>query len=188
MTAAFHNEITEVLSQSFTYINTIDTDELAEALIPRDVPIRNLRGVKTTGDGNCLFYSVSLALSDCNNGIRPLLNGNISPRTDSVIYKTVHILWSRDGNLDDTPKAAYHPNLFVYLHLIYDNATDEIELEDQSDIKKQDEVEQPPLKKLKTFQVKIDAWFRKKITLKENDAQEEKKEHFGTQEETKRTF
>lgn len=40
MTAAFEIEITEVQSQ-----------------------LRNIRAVKTTGDGNCLYYSVSLALS-----------------------------------------------------------------------------------------------------------------------------
>lgn len=63
MTAAFEIEITKVQSQILTYINTIDTDQLAEALISGDVPTRNIRAVKTTGDGNCLYYSVSLALS-----------------------------------------------------------------------------------------------------------------------------
>jgi hypothetical protein len=36
--------------------------ELSDALIPLDVP-NNLTALKTTGDGNCLYHSISLALS-----------------------------------------------------------------------------------------------------------------------------
>ncbi|CAG2241985.1 unnamed protein product [Mytilus edulis] len=280
MTAAFEIEITEVQSQSLTYINTIDTDQLAEALIPGDVPTRNIRAVKQLEMGTvyiipypwlCLvrketysdqlrlltscelylnadYYASHPKLNEClQNPIMSTSNPNtlfsyilsdegdtefmkskdrISvvryeyttkavvliasshgasvnhqtkhifdmtvierqyfTRTNLVNNKTVHILWSRDGNLDNTPRAAYHPNHFVYIHKIYDNVKDNNELENQSDNKKKDEVEQPPLKKQKTFQVKIDAWFQKKITQIKNDAQAEKKEQISTQEEEKK--
>ncbi|CAG2234753.1 unnamed protein product [Mytilus edulis] len=62
---------------------------------------------------------------DCNYGIRPLLNGTIRPRCSNIIeqFDTIYILWSRDGNLDNTPKAAYQPNHFVCLSICNNNTS-----------------------------------------------------------------
>ena len=56
---------------------------------------------------------------DCYYGIRPLLNGKIRPRCSNIFnqFDTIYILWSRDGNLDNTPRAAYQPNHFLFLFI-----------------------------------------------------------------------
>lgn len=40
----------------------IETDELAAALLPSDLPVLNLRPLKTAENGDCLFNAASLFL------------------------------------------------------------------------------------------------------------------------------
>ncbi|CAC5424195.1 unnamed protein product [Mytilus coruscus] len=60
---------------------------------------------------------------DCNYGIKPLLNGKIRPRCSNIIeqFDTIYILWSRDLNLDNIPRAAYQLNQFVCLSICNNN-------------------------------------------------------------------
>ena len=44
---------------------------------------------------------------------RHLFSCKILPRSSTQIKGNVHLLWSRDGNLDNTPRARYSPNHFV---------------------------------------------------------------------------
>ena len=52
----------------------IETDELAATLLPYDLPVPNLRPLKTTGNGDCLFNAASLFLKD------KLLKHSLDPR------------------------------------------------------------------------------------------------------------
>jgi hypothetical protein len=52
----------EELLQNVHDRTDVAVGELSDALIPLDVP-NNLTALKTTGDGNCLYHSISLALS-----------------------------------------------------------------------------------------------------------------------------
>lgn len=58
---ALNGELEELL-QNVHDRTDVAGDELSDALIPLDVP-DNLTALKTTGDGNCLYHSISLALS-----------------------------------------------------------------------------------------------------------------------------
>ena len=59
---------------------------------------------------------IYVAYPDCNKGIRPLVNGYISPRiATSGKMPDIYVLWSRDGCLDNTPKASFQTNHFVFL-------------------------------------------------------------------------
>ena len=54
------------LNQRFTDIELLNTDELANSLLPSDSPFGDaaqLKACKATGNGNCLFNSVSCILS-----------------------------------------------------------------------------------------------------------------------------
>ena len=57
-----------------------------------------------------------MAYPDCNKGIRPLVNGLISPRVvTSRKVAAIYVLWSRYGCLDNSPRASFQPNHFVFL-------------------------------------------------------------------------
>ena len=76
----YEDYLTQILvkfnGSGMKYENTISTkrDLLSTALLPRDIPT-NLVPIKTTGDGNCLFNSLSLLLTSKENlnGILRLL-------------------------------------------------------------------------------------------------------------------
>lgn len=56
-----------------------------------------------------------VAYPDCNKGIRPFVNGYISPRVaTSGKRQDTHMVWSRDGCLDNTLKAPIQPNHFGF--------------------------------------------------------------------------
>ena len=53
---------------------------------------------------------------NANLALRPLMHGLIHPRLCSPAdVSPVHIMWSRDGNLDNRPGAVFQPNHFVPL-------------------------------------------------------------------------
>jgi len=62
----------------------------------------------------CKIYSV---YPDCNSNIRCILSGIINPLQENPEYKNIVIpvMWSRDGNFDNTPNYPYQPNHFVPL-------------------------------------------------------------------------
>ena len=65
---------------------------------------------------SALQRRIYVAYPDCNKEIRPLVNGYISPRVaTSGKMPDIYVLWSKDGCLDNTPKASFQPNHFVFL-------------------------------------------------------------------------
>ena len=59
---------------------------------------------------------ISSVYPDVNLALRPLMHGLIHPRLCSPAdVSPVHIMWSRDGNLDNRPGAVFQPNHFVPL-------------------------------------------------------------------------
>lgn len=78
---------------------------------------------------------------DCNNNIRPIISGVVKPLITSNNQNTIFIMWSRDGNLDNTHGRPFEPNHFI--PIVYKPANP-YELHQQRD----DQL-LPPTKKMK---------------------------------------
>ena len=62
----------------------IETDELAATLMPSDLQVQNLRPLKTTGKGDCLFNAASLFLKG------KILNWSLEPSGSCYIVHSVN--------------------------------------------------------------------------------------------------